>query len=100
MEGHSGPTLLLLKDQDGQVSWARVQGLPARPIGTAQGRVRCKKAETTDYITCKVQDGSTETRLTWSQVLICSLLYPKPLLCTRLGDVETDGIKLEMIQHA
>jgi hypothetical protein len=26
MEGHTGPVLLLLRDQDGQVSWARLWG--------------------------------------------------------------------------
>lgn len=34
MEGHSGPVLLVLRDQDGQVSWVRARGLPSRPVGT------------------------------------------------------------------
>lgn len=43
MEGHSGPALLVLRDQDGQVSWVRARGLPTRPVGTARGRVRSTK---------------------------------------------------------
>lgn len=51
MEGHSGPVLLLLRDQDGQVSWARAWGLLDRASGTVQGRVINKKAEVADCTT-------------------------------------------------
>lgn len=43
MEGHGGPVLLVLRDQDGQVSWARPQpealGAPNQvPAGPAPGQ--------------------------------------------------------------
>lgn len=95
MEGHSGPVLLLLRDQDGQVSWAGARGLPDSPR-------KGKKQESGGRITSPVRYmvSGTEYGHIWSQATICLLVCLKPLLCGRLRDTEQSRIKPEMVQHS